>query len=868
MSDPIPRLNAALEGRYEIEREIGEGGMATVYLADDLKHERKVALKVLKPELAAVVGAERFLAEIKTTANLQHPHILPLYDSGEADSLLFYVMPYVDGESLRERLDREHQLPVDDAVRIATNMAEALDYAHRQGVIHRDIKPANVLLQDGKPVISDFGIALAVSAGGGSRLTETGLSLGTPHYMSPEQATGDQNVGPATDIYALGCVLYEMLVGEPPFTGSTPQAVLGKIIAADTPSARAQRSSVPKNVDAAVRRSLERVPADRFAVAGALTGALDDGAFRWGEGAKVRRPASWMLGTATAVVATAIVTVLVTRTALPPTTLEDQRPESALSFFLPEDQLLSPGNPAAMALSPDGTRLVYVGERAGVRQLYVRELERFGVRPLDGTEGARAPFFSPDGRSVGFHANGALHRVALDGGIPARLTEVTEAPVGASWGEDGTIVFALDGASVWRTTESGSRAVEIPLVLDTAYLRDHPDLPTPRSIADTRWPDHLPGEERALVVTSYSPSTMGVIDLATGSFRPIGRGDRPTYLPTGTIVFYSGPETVSHVAFDAQALKITGPAIPLIDNALRPAGSEGRFVVSESGTVAYARGGFDRQLVFVDRNGREEPLDVEPRGYRFPRVSPDGRSLAVTVDPQPPQIWVIDLGRLTSQPVTTSGYNLVPVWSPNGDRLAFGTQPGIAWVPWPGGGEPNQVRAAPGGVLDWPRSDRIFAAVPPGADIVLVDVENRTESAWLATPANERYPRLLPGSEWVVYTSDVTGTSEVYVRSYGGNEGPERVSTEGGTEPRWSADGTEIFYRSGDAIMAVSVRPTATFDVTGTPVRLFAETYDFTNDQNWDVLPDGRFVMIRSNPNIGREIRFLANWLDEDGSPR
>ena len=195
MPDPVSRLNAALEGRYAIERELGEGGMATVYLADDLKHERKVALKVLKPELAAVVGADRFLAEIKTTANLQHPHILPLFDSGEADSFLFYVMPHIQGESLRERLDREYQLPVDEAVRIATDVAEALDYAHRHRVIHRDIKPGNVLIHDGQPVISDFGIALAVGVAGGGRLTETGLSLGTPHYMSPEQATGDQHLG-------------------------------------------------------------------------------------------------------------------------------------------------------------------------------------------------------------------------------------------------------------------------------------------------------------------------------------------------------------------------------------------------------------------------------------------------------------------------------------------------------------------------------------------------------------------------------------------------------------------------------------------------------------------------------------------------
>ncbi len=219
MPDPTERLTTALEGRYNIERELGGGGMATVYLAQDLKHDRKVALKVLSPELGAIVGAERFLGEIKVTATLQHPNILPLFDSGEADKLLFYVMPLVEGESLRERLDREKQLSVDEAVRIVMEVADALDHAHRKGVIHRDIKPANILLSDGRPLIADFGIALAVSVAGGGRLTETGLSVGTPYYMSPEQAAADRELGAASDVYSLGCVLYEMLVGEPPHTG-------------------------------------------------------------------------------------------------------------------------------------------------------------------------------------------------------------------------------------------------------------------------------------------------------------------------------------------------------------------------------------------------------------------------------------------------------------------------------------------------------------------------------------------------------------------------------------------------------------------------------------------------------------------------
>jgi len=263
----VDRLNTALSGRYRIASELGEGGMATVYLADDLKHERKVALKVLKPELAAVVGAERFLAEIKTTANLQHPNILALHDSGEAEGFLYYIMPYIQGETLRDRLEREKQLPVDEAVRIASEVAEALQVAHEEGVIHRDIKPANILLSKGRPLVADFGIALAVTTAGAGRLTETGLSMGTPFYMSPEQASADREPSAASDVYSLGCVLYEMLVGDPPHTASSAQAVLAKILTGDVPAPGEARATIPAHVDAAIRKSLEKLPADRFTAA-------------------------------------------------------------------------------------------------------------------------------------------------------------------------------------------------------------------------------------------------------------------------------------------------------------------------------------------------------------------------------------------------------------------------------------------------------------------------------------------------------------------------------------------------------------------------------------------------------------------------
>jgi Tol biopolymer transport system component/tRNA A-37 threonylcarbamoyl transferase component Bud32 len=270
----IAELNEALVGRYEVEKQIGQGGMATVYLARDIRHDRNVAIKVLHPELAAVLGPERFIAEMKVTANLQHPHILPLFDSGTAGGQLFYVMPYIDGQTLRDRLEHERQLPIEEALRITTEVASALDYAHRHNVVHRDIKPENILLHDGSALVADFGIALAVSNAGGTRLTQTGLSLGTPQYMSPEQATGDKIIDGRTDVYSLGAVLYEMLAGEPPFTGPSSQAIVSRVLTEAAPPLRSRRNTVTPELEAAVVKSVQKLPADRFATPAAFADAL------------------------------------------------------------------------------------------------------------------------------------------------------------------------------------------------------------------------------------------------------------------------------------------------------------------------------------------------------------------------------------------------------------------------------------------------------------------------------------------------------------------------------------------------------------------------------------------------------------------
>jgi len=401
VADVPQRLIAALQDRYRLERELGQGGMATVYLAADLKHDRKVAIKVLKPDLAAVLGAERFIAEIKTTAALSHPHILPLFDSGEAGGFLYYVMPYIEGETIREKLTREGQFGIEEALRITTEVADALDYAHRHGVIHRDIKPENILLHDGRPMVMDFGIALAVSAAAGGRMTETGLSLGTPHYMSPEQATADKQITARSDVYSLASVLYEMLAGEPPHSGGSAQAIILKIVT-DVPRPVSElRKSVPPNVVAALAKALEKVPADRFESARALGEALRNQAFtttampgvvRAPKGTRWRLPllSGLLLGLAAGGAGMALL-----------------RPPAAARGEINREQLTFSGQAATPAISPDGRRVAYVVDACTPAQVDCRValevLEIGGTRAqvlIPSAQFLGYPRWSHDGESV------------------------------------------------------------------------------------------------------------------------------------------------------------------------------------------------------------------------------------------------------------------------------------------------------------------------------------------------------------------------------------------------------------------------------------------------------------------------------------
>ena len=803
------RLNAALSGRYAIERELGEGGMATVYLAEDIKHNRKVALRVLKPELAAVVGAERFLAEIQVTANLQHPHILPLFDSGEADSFLFYVMPFVEGETLQDRIDREKQLPVDEAVRIATAVANALQTAHDHGIIHRDIKPANILLSRGEPLIADFGIALAVGAAGGGRLTETGLSLGTPYYMSPEQATGDQAVGSSTDTYALGSVLYEMLVGDPPYAGSTAQAVLGKIIAGEPVSAAKHRPSVPANVEAAIRKALEKLPADRFTSAQEFVRALGDVHFRYGEGVAGTGTGSrrglWnplSLGLATAA---SIAVVVAARAVLRP---EVARVPLHVAVQIPEDQRFD--GTGGFDASSDGTFIVYQGpSEAGLGQLWMRRWDQLDAVPIAGTEGGALPAISPDGAEVAFQARGfpvrEIRITPLAGGTTRTVTDSAWCCV--AWGGDGMIYFT-DGARGLSRVPSGGGAVE--------------SLSPPPPNGLTWAPQVLLAGRRAVQSVYDGSNRIEGINLETGEVVFLADGHDPMVTASGHLLYVTDNRTLMAAPFDPGALEFTGPAAGVATDLLDTADGIGNYAVADAtGTLVYrTRPVVGRGLEAVWADGGELQgatpswsADIDWFGGGV-ALSPDGTRLAISqVDDRPSvDIWVKQLptGPHTKLSLTDS-VDYRPAWSPDGlsvlflsnrdgrfkvyRRRADGSSPtelvyeeerDIAEAVW-----------SPDGTWLVYRTD---AATPGRGDILAIRPGvDSTPRVLVATDFEERYPSISSDGRWLAYASNESGRFEVFVRPFPITQDRRiPVSQGGGNSPRWSRSGLELFYMAGD----------------------------------------------------------------------
>ncbi len=879
----LDQLNAALAGRYVVDREIGAGGMATVYLARDLKHDRNVALKVLLPELGAILGAERFQSEIEVTANLQHPNLLPLFDSGEANGLLFYVMPYVEGESLRARLDREKQLPISEALRIAGAVASALDYAHRHSVIHRDLKPENILLHDGQPLVADFGIALAVSNAGGQRVTQTGLSLGTPQYMSPEQATGDRAIDGRTDIYSLGAVTYEMLAGEPPHLGTTAQAIIAKVLTEAPRSVRLARPSVPEHVEAVLEKALEKLAADRWATAKEFGDALANehgthatSASGTRARAKAAKPGLSAKAQIAIAVGTAIVGVIATKAA--ERWLDDTPPIRETRFVVATPDSLALAPPRSFttrtALSPDGSLLAYVFEHNGATGLVVRPLGDPVARKIPGTDYATYPRFSPDGEWLAFvdRRDRKLKKVPVAGGTS---TVLADSAGWLSWGADGTILFS-SVSGVFTVSPEGGAPTRVHTFDSTTSER--------RFVQPSLLPD---GKHALGTLRGGATPEIVLLSLADGTVTRLGAsGSTPVYDGRGHILFMRLDGTLNAAPFSLRKRAITGPAVAIVPDLQTVLNDRGDFAVAEDGTLAFVTGGARlRQLVRVDRDGRETLLTPEQRIFGWPRVSPDGKRVALEIGEVATRrydVWVYDIAQRTLSRVTGNSSGSRPGgWMPDGNRIVFAAADSagaaigarltmIQAIPWDNSGPLDTLArvterlpwaATTGPANSWlivRTTDRSLSNT--GGDFLLAPIDTPAAlRPFVVSPANEQAPRLSPDGRFVAYASDETGISEVYVRPVPGPGGRLLVSNGGGNTPIWAPNGRELFYRTGARVVAATLSLGAELSVVKRD-SLFADPYYNDLSPQFDVFPDGSFILIREAPGSDAKLNVVINW--------
>jgi eukaryotic-like serine/threonine-protein kinase len=884
-------LKEALADRYALERELGRGGMATVYLARDLKHDRPVALKVLHPELAALIGGERFLHEIKVTANLQHPHILPLHDSGENHGLLWYVMPYVAGESLRAKLQREKQLPILEAVTISGQIASALDYAHRHGVIHRDIKPENILLHDGQPSVADFGIALAVSQAGGSRLTETGLSIGTPQYMSPEQAMGDRELDARSDIYSLGVMLYEMLTGDPPYTGSTAQAIVAKVITEKPAPVTARRDTIPAYVAAAVHKAIAKLPADRFHAAAEFAEAL----VRPGAGetladtvlvpspGRLARPVARRR--AAAIAGFVLLAGFAAWGWLRP---GPRAPVVRFGLALPVGEEVQPVDVGwRIAIAPDGSRLVYVGPAEKGSQLWVKRRDQLHGSPLPGTDGGRNPFFSPDGRRLGFTTNNPirLKATSFGGEPPITLADSGLSGGGAGWGSDGYIYVDTE-RGLQRLKASGGR-LEPVVLLDSI-----------RGEIGVAWPQVLPNGKAVLFRMRRADDALSdfeiiAVEPRSGRRTPLTRGVFARYSPSGHLLYLTADGKLLAAPFDQDKLALTGPPVAITDGIGIGYLGVADLAISASGTLVYGTGSPSaaRVVVWVDRNGTIRALDPswKPAGtLTSPALSPDGRSLAIAIPEAAGgkyEIWIKrgaggPLSRLTFGDDSSSER---PTWTPDGRSVLFvrtrapGSGIGSVERKLADGTGPERLVVTLGqGVAEIQVSHdgrwlvlRTPATGSGGANILAMRMDaDSTPTPLLATRFTEANPAFSPDDRWLAYMSDESGRPEVYVRPFPDvGSAKWQVSTQGGTEPIWGHSGRELFYRDGRAnLVAAEIRTKPAFSV-GKQVVLFSALpfAALQFHQQYDIAPDDQsFVMLGPTRSDAREdLVVVQNWFEE-----
>jgi serine/threonine-protein kinase len=874
-------LATALADRYTIERLIGEGGMARVFLARDLRHNRRVALKVLRPNLWAVVGVDRFQAEIEVTANLQHPNLLPLFDSGVAGDLLFYVMPYVEGESLRARIDREKQLPVDEAVRLASAVAAALDYAHRHGVIHRDLKPENILLHDGQPLVADFGIALAISNASGARITQTGISLGTPQYMSPEQATGDRAIDARSDVYSLSAVVYEMLVGNPPHVASTAQAVISKVLTERAADVRASRPSVSEPVALAISRGLEKLPADRWATAAefadAVTGKIVQPVARASAERPVGHQLKWIIAATLlgAAFGGGVAWRVATKSSTPPIATE-------FELNLPSGVEMGSGIGTPFVLTPDGRTLIYKEINADSARLYKRMMDSVAPAAIAGSAGAQMLFGSPDGKWVGFVSANNLKKIPIDGGAAVTIVAGVIS-AGATWTADNTIIFSR-GAALWAVSAAGGRP---SLVARSDTVHGETDMRLPFALGDGQtilyasWQSRDPAATRLAVIkrdgrrkisSVHGTHVLGAID---------------------DVILYAqyDPPAIMAVHFDAARDSIVGEPVQLVTNVAVGAHGPAKAAFSAAGTLVYKTGAADRHLVLFDSTLKvQRPIFSNVRAGVNPRFSPNGNRIAVSTGEAMGQVdlWVLDLTQQSALKLVSGGDNSAeaqPAWTLDGKRIAYtlvrnvstgSTDVSIFWQSSDGSDKSEALQPSAGG-----HGVEQAAFAPDGAYLLYSQHDSggshlRYRPLGIPSPAkslnaaltNERGSVFSPDGHWIAYASSVSGTAEVYVQAFPGGGAKYPISTGGGTEPVWSVRDGRIYYRRGRQLVATTIATSPTFHVVSRDtVFSFPPTFvafpgmsASSPGRDWDIGRDGRLVMVAVG-DTSSALRVKANWL-------
>jgi len=886
-------------GHYKIIEKLGAGGMGEVYRAEDTTLGREVAIKVL-PE-AFTSDPERlvrFEREAKLLASLNHPHIAQIHALEQVDGQKLLVMELVDGETLAERISKG-AVPLEEVLPMALQIAQALEAAHERGIVHRDLKPANIkLTPEGEVKVLDFGLAKPITDAASGDLThsptltysptQAGVLLGTAAYMSPEQVRG-QEVDKRSDIWAFGVVLWEMVTGRRLFDGETVSDMLAGVLKEEPPWEQLP-ANVPRPVERLLHRCLTRDPTERLHdIADArleIKHALaEPERAPWETSERPMPSVRYRLRTAFWIVAGALFIGLVA-TGITWKLLRVRPSARAVplrvSLNLPSEVTLwAPEvEDQSLALSPDGRWLVISAQEGETWRLYKRSLEHFQVHAIPGTEGAYHPFFSPDGQWLGFFADGYLKKVPLSGGPPEILTEIPSEAFGAAWGADGTLVFNLLARGLWQVSHQGGEA----------ELLAEPD--AARGEWDLCWPQFLP-DGQAVLFTGFrgflaDTAQIGILDLATGDMKVlIENGSYARYLPTGHLIFGWRGRTYL-VPFDVERREVTGPVVPVPEPIFYdPENGIPHLSFSENGTLTYVPGGGGpkHRLVSVDLTGEEMPLFEKEDHFTYPRFSPDGQHLAVTVSgTDGTHIWTVNLwtGALTK--LTSEGTNMFPLWTPDGERVAFhsyrGGAPGIYWKRADGSAEAELLVApeVPGDLLD------LYTWTPDGKRLIYGRSEfGLMTRIWVKTVDGEGEPELFgtgeagsccatasPDGRWLAYVTGELelGNWQVSVQPLPAGGERHQISTDGGLKPIWSPDGRQIYYRNGDRIIAVAVDTSGTFRAEAPSVLFegwFAEATYMTHP-NFDLAPDGKsFVMIKADENWGRttEVRVVLNWFEE-----